>query len=127
MGHTQGGWEEQKSHKDDGRDRNSHMAQRALCACVGQGAADVVLLGPPWDRFQARFLLSACLLVLVASYRRRAPVLDFATLFSLVLLLTGTSVPFVPWYLSVPFVPRLFVCLTRNLWTYRFVSPIRNL
>ena len=63
------------------------MAQRALCACVGQGAADVVLLGPPWDRFQARFLLSACLLVLVASYRRRAPVLDFATLFSLVLYL----------------------------------------
>ena len=98
------------------------MAQRALCACVGQGAADVVLLGPPWDRFQARFLLSACLLVLVASYRRRAPVLDFATLF-LVLYspVLRYLVSLVPWYF-VPFFP--YTHITSIAIVYSRFTPI---
>ena len=63
------------------------MAQRALCACVGQGAADVVLLGPPWDRSQARFLLSACLLVLCCVLPETGPGVGFCNPFLLVLFL----------------------------------------
>ena len=69
------------------------MAQLALCACVGHGAANVVLLGPPWDRSRARLVLLSPL---------RAPPETGPGLVSL-FSLPVPCVPHVPWY----FVPCL--------------------
>ena len=66
----------------------SHMAQLALCACVGHGAANVVFLGPPWDRSRARLLSS------LSSTRTSGdgPRLGFAILFTGTLCATCTLV-----------------------------------
>ena len=100
------------------------MAQRALCACVGQGAADVFFSdrhGIGSRLASLAFRLLPCFCVYPTGDGPRCWIATFPLV--LYYRYLGT---FVSRYLPYLWYHDPIVCLTRNLWTYRFVSLIRN-